>query len=761
MLNSFIVQGLGTALLVSQGFNASSSVLATGGMSQGGSPQSAIAGSIASDTFTGAAGTPLPSHTPDSGGSWTLNSGTTGSAVLTNVNSVRSSSNAVSVYYHSASPPGADYDVTASVVPHAYSTQLAGVAGRISATASTWYVLRYNGTLDQWELQKCVGGSVSTLATSTSLPLTQTRTSMLRLRGSTISGIVDGTIVASVTDGSITAANQSGLWFQGSSTDSNGIYLDSWSATTAAPVDLFAQYNPLPRGGVALGGIRACVADTTAFPSGGVGEGGSSGPSRIVAINPAGGESSGGQALVSVIRSTACDIITQGLETQWLITQGYDCVGTPVLAGTGGLALGGVCSCAAHKTVTPAGGVGQGGSSQPSRIVTINSAGGQAIGGQALVSATSSSAGDIITQGLKTQWLISQGFHAGAPALVATGGTALGGSALPNKPFFPVATGGMALGGHASSFVAHLISGGGTVITLGLGTPQLLIQGYNPQAPGVQVIYPAGGVRLGGSNPAVSQDVHWGISGGLRLGGAASARSSVLAVASGGTRLDGFAGVSGAFVIAAAGRVAQGGSFKDGQLIYHIYRNSGQGDPVNYAIPVAAVMELTWTSAVLGAPGQFKLGVRAYNPLTNLEEQNVDAVIELMLDAGWNDVTGVPLAPVGLRAFALVGGKIHVEWSCPVVDVTRQPIGYHVYLAVGSVPNYSQPVATVPWSSQRNGSFSADLSGLTVGASYAIGVRAYNGSGEESNTIVLSMTADGTPPAVVDSLQAVATNQES
>jgi hypothetical protein len=70
-------------------------------------------------------------------------------------------------------------------------------------------------------------------------------------------------------------------------------------------------------------------------------------------------------------------------------------------------------------------------------------------------------------------------------------------------------------------------------------------------------------------------------------------------------------------------------------------------------------------------------------------------------------------------------------------------------------------VATVPWSSGRSGAFSSDLIGLMDGSTYSIGVRAFNAVGEEANTLPVTIMADGTPPVLVDSLEAVVTNQES
>jgi hypothetical protein len=169
----------------------------------------------------------------------------------------------------------------------------------------------------------------------------------------------------------------------------------------------------------------------------------------------------------------------------------------------------------------------------------------------------------------------------------------------------------------------------------------------------------------------------------------------------------------------------------------------------------------TWTSGILSFPGQYKLGVRVFDPMTGVEDQNIDTVIDLVLDSRGNDTTGVPQPPVGLRAFPVAGGRVRVEWVCPCGDARRQPTGFHVYLSSGTGPNYSQPVATVLWSSSRTGGFASDLSNLVDGVGYTVAVRAFNAVGEEPNTISLAISADNTPPTPVDSLQIVATNQYS
>jgi hypothetical protein len=202
-----------------------------------------------------------------------------------------------------------------------------------------------------------------------------------------------------------------------------------------------------------------------------------------------------------------------------------------------------------------------------------------------------------------------------------------------------------------------------------------------------------------------------------------------------------------------------GGSAITDKVVYDVYANSGAGDSVNYTAPKATASKLSWTSQALSAPGSYKFAVRARDARTGLEERNVDALVVLTLDGAGNDVTLVPAAPLGLRAFPMAGGKVRVEWTCASTVPSRQPAGFNVYWGAGGI-DYSHAAASVPWSAGRFGSFLQDLTGLTGGVSYSIGVRAFSSAREELNTNVVVVNADSTPPSLVDSLVAIATDQE-
>jgi hypothetical protein len=198
----------------------------------------------------------------------------------------------------------------------------------------------------------------------------------------------------------------------------------------------------------------------------------------------------------------------------------------------------------------------------------------------------------------------------------------------------------------------------------------------------------------------------------------------------------------------------------DAQAVwYHIYANTGAGDPINYASPIATVDGLSWISSRLSFPGTWKFGVRAFYQPNGLEERNLDCSITLILDSSGNDITNRPVPPTGLRAMAVKGGNLKVEWSHPLSGLGARPttpVGFNVYLGTSTPLSYISPAATVSWTSSIMNVFTATLSGLTSGTTYWIGVRSYNATSEEPNTATVSCASDATGPGAVQSLTASA-----
>jgi hypothetical protein len=191
---------------------------------------------------------------------------------------------------------------------------------------------------------------------------------------------------------------------------------------------------------------------------------------------------------------------------------------------------------------------------------------------------------------------------------------------------------------------------------------------------------------------------------------------------------------------------------------YHVYVNTGVGDPINYSSVVGTTATLTYQTAVLSYPGTWSFGVRAFDTASGLEEQNIDCARTIVLDASGNDITNRPAPPSGLRAFALAGGSMRVEWYYRPISGATAPSGFHVYTGTAGMPSYTIPAATTLVSTRIANSFVANMRGFTDGTTYAVGVRAFNGTAEETNTVTVSVTAIATGPAAVDGLLGVATS---
>jgi hypothetical protein len=192
-------------------------------------------------------------------------------------------------------------------------------------------------------------------------------------------------------------------------------------------------------------------------------------------------------------------------------------------------------------------------------------------------------------------------------------------------------------------------------------------------------------------------------------------------------------------------------------LGYHVYSNRGTMWYIDYDNPIATVYDLTWTSGPLSYPDTWQFGVRAFNQYG--EEQNLDCYVELILDANGNNITNRPNPPTGLRAFATAGGGARVEWIYPRVLGPTAPTGFHVYIGAGATPAYGTPAATVGYGAAVMNSYVANLTGLSNGVVYAIGVRAFNATAEEPNTNTVSITASNVGPTAVVNLSVVATAQ--
>ena len=222
------------------------------------------------DTFTDTTGTLLENHTGSTGATWTKNPAfSTGSAVITNANRIRGGATN-GIYYASGTPASADYDVEADLFV-ASVAGAAGLLGRENTAAGTYYLLDYETGSTAWKLYAIVNGSTAA-STSFSQTLTVGQTYHVRLamRGSSITGYVNGTAVVSLTDSNITAAGKAGVYFGQADTDSTGFHLDTLTAATPnviTPSDtnlLLSPYNWFTDGVGAMQSNNARASSTLA-----------------------------------------------------------------------------------------------------------------------------------------------------------------------------------------------------------------------------------------------------------------------------------------------------------------------------------------------------------------------------------------------------------------------------------------------------------------------------------------------------------------
>jgi hypothetical protein len=193
--------------------------------------------------------------------------------------------------------------------------------------------------------------------------------------------------------------------------------------------------------------------------------------------------------------------------------------------------------------------------------------------------------------------------------------------------------------------------------------------------------------------------------------------------------------------------------------LYNVYSNGGSGGPIDYTSPIATGLSaLTWTSGILANSSDYSFAVRAHDSVTVYEEANVSAVVRVLIDASGNDITAIPNAPTRLSARATASGGAHLAWAYNPAGQGASPTGFKVWATIGGTVNYAaSPVLTVPYQIGTR-SYSADLTGLTGGTAYTIGLRAYNATGIETNTTqVAPVTGKTTAPSDVDSLAATMT----
>ena len=194
---------------------------------------------FASDLFAGTAGTTILAHTPNIGGAWVAHTlapnGTSLPCVLNGNGTIYNRyAGGLCLYYPTATPSTPDYSVKGKVnIKTVVADEQIGVCGRLSTSALTFYVARFDTNTNAVRLYKSIAGTLTSLGSySVTWAAGETHDIELKMLGSTISVLVDGVERISVTDTSITLAGKAGIRMYNTTaaTPTTGLHLDEFSA---------------------------------------------------------------------------------------------------------------------------------------------------------------------------------------------------------------------------------------------------------------------------------------------------------------------------------------------------------------------------------------------------------------------------------------------------------------------------------------------------------------------------------------------------
>ncbi len=171
---------------------------------------------VADSFTTGAAGATLQSRAGEVGATWTKHAWSNKDVVMTDVGRIRKSGTGYSLYYASGVPSSANYAVEADLfVKTVAADDMAGLAGRISTSADTFYLVRYEVDNGEWSLLRVSAGSWTGLGTYTqALSAGSTykmRLSMDSTPTATVKVFIDGVQRITANENSITATGRGGV----------------------------------------------------------------------------------------------------------------------------------------------------------------------------------------------------------------------------------------------------------------------------------------------------------------------------------------------------------------------------------------------------------------------------------------------------------------------------------------------------------------------------------------------------------------------
>jgi hypothetical protein len=186
---------------------------------------------------------------------------------------------------------------------------------------------------------------------------------------------------------------------------------------------------------------------------------------------------------------------------------------------------------------------------------------------------------------------------------------------------------------------------------------------------------------------------------------------------------------------------------------YRVFGNDGAGGPIDYNTVLHDTSGLLYATAPLAAPGVHRFGVRAYDPVSGLEEKNTDAAVRIEIDASGDDVSARPGPISHLAARPGPNGSVVVEWTYLRPPGRPDPAGFKLWITAGTSVNYlASPALTV--GSRGSRSYRATLPGPYAGPTYAVGVRAYAGALDDGGTLAAIVEPDSSAPDAPDDLSA-------
>jgi len=188
---------------------------------------------------------------------------------------------------------------------------------------------------------------------------------------------------------------------------------------------------------------------------------------------------------------------------------------------------------------------------------------------------------------------------------------------------------------------------------------------------------------------------------------------------------------------------------------YRIFANDFAGGPVDYSTPIATVSGSPYATAAIPTGSDVTFAVRTYDSTSGLDDGNVDAVVRIITNGSGADKTAVPAMPSTISATARAGGECRVDWVYVRGSGVAEPTAFDVFITAGTSVTYGTAASTVTYVNGRS-VYTANLTGLTHGTAYRIGVRPKNATGDGS-PIEVSITGKATGPDQPESISGSAT----